>query len=69
MVQIIGPGCRFGTIFSLIMSFSLTPMLASLILPEVKKKKNKLAQWLERMEEKQTDLYKICLPGFLKIRR
>ncbi|MEJ2617998.1 MAG: efflux RND transporter permease subunit, partial [Ignavibacteriaceae bacterium] len=28
----------FATIFSLIMSFTLTPMLASLILPEVKKK-------------------------------
>ncbi len=56
----------FATIFSLIMSFTLTPMLASLILPEAKKKKNKLAQWLERMEEKQTDLYKNMLAWVLK---
>ncbi len=56
----------FATIFSLIMSFTLTPMLASLILPEVKKKKNKLAMWFERMEEKQTNLYKNMLGWILK---
>ncbi|MFZ0455608.1 MAG: efflux RND transporter permease subunit [Ignavibacteriaceae bacterium] len=56
----------FATIFSLIMSFTLTPMLASLILPEVKKKKNKLAQWFERMEEKQTNMYKDMLGWVLK---
>lgn len=56
----------FATIFSLIMSFTLTPMLASLILPEVKKKKNRLAQWFERMEEKQTNLYKDMLAWILK---
>ncbi len=56
----------FATIFSLIMSFTLTPMLASLILPEVMKKKNKLASWLEQMEEKQTNLYKNMLGWVLQ---
>jgi len=56
----------FATIFSLIMSFTLTPMLASLILPEVKKKKNRLAQWFERMEDKQTNMYKNMLNWVLK---
>ena len=56
----------FATIFSLIMSFTLTPMLASIILPEVKKKKNRLAQWFERMEEKQTNMYKDMLSWVLK---
>ncbi len=56
----------FATIFSLIMSFTLTPMLASLILPEVKKKKNKLAVWFEKMEEKQTNMYKNMLGWVLK---
>ncbi len=56
----------FATIFSLIMSFTLTPMLASLILPEVKKKKNRLALWLERQEEKQINLYKNMLGWVLQ---
>ena len=56
----------FATIFSLIMSFTLTPMLASIILPEVKKKKNRLARWFERMEEKQTNMYKDMLAWILK---
>ena len=56
----------FATIFSLIMSFTLTPMLASLILPEVKKKKNKLALWLERQEEKQINMYKNMLGWVLQ---
>ena len=38
----------FATIFSLIISFTLTPMLASLIIPE-KKKKNKIGEALEKM--------------------
>ncbi len=56
----------FATIFSLIMSFTLTPMLASLILPEVKKKKNRIALWLELMEEKSNQIYKRTLNIILK---
>ena len=56
----------FATIFSLIMSFTLTPMLASIILPEVKKKKNRFAQWFEKIEEKQTRLYNNMLGRVLK---
>jgi hydrophobic/amphiphilic exporter-1 (mainly G- bacteria), HAE1 family len=36
-----------ATLFSLIISFTLTPMLASLLLPETKKKKNKVSQIIE----------------------
>jgi HAE1 family hydrophobic/amphiphilic exporter-1 len=39
----------FATIFSLIMSFTLTPMLASLILPEHDRKKHPLGERLERV--------------------
>jgi HAE1 family hydrophobic/amphiphilic exporter-1 len=36
-----------ATLFSLLISFTLTPMLASLILPETQKKKNKVSQKIE----------------------
>ncbi len=56
----------FATIFSLIMSFTLTPMLASLIIPEVRKKKNKFALWFEKMEEKSNIIYKKILSVILQ---
>jgi HAE1 family hydrophobic/amphiphilic exporter-1 len=56
----------FATIFSLIMSFTLTPMLASLILPKGKVKKGRAAQWFDRMEEKIIGIYKNILSGILK---
>jgi len=56
----------FATIFSLIMSFTLTPMLASLILPEKQKKKGKLGTWFDSMDEKMTELYKGSLEYILK---
>jgi len=39
----------FATIFSLIMSFTLTPMLASLILPESDRKKHPIGERLEKL--------------------
>ncbi len=56
----------FATIFSLIMSFTLTPMLAALILPESKKKKNKLAQKFDQFEERLTEKYKTLVEKILQ---
>ncbi len=55
----------FATIFSLIMSFTLTPMLASLILTK-EHKPGKLSRKLDAFEEKQTIFYKNMLAKFLK---
>ena len=55
----------FATIFSLIMSFTLTPMLASLILKK-EHKPGKLSRKLNALEEKQTIFYKNMLAKFLK---
>lgn len=55
----------FATIFSLIMSFTLTPMLSSLILPkEVKTKKIKA--FFDSIEEKTVELYTNTLAFVLK---
>ena len=53
----------FATIFSLIMSFTLTPLLSSIILSK-EHASGKLASWLNRFEEKQTAIYKKML-GFV----
>ncbi len=50
----------FATIFSLIMSFTLTPMLASLILSK-EHKTGKFATWFNNFEVKQTAWYKKML--------
>jgi HAE1 family hydrophobic/amphiphilic exporter-1 len=50
----------FATIFSLLMSFTLTPLLASLILSK-EHKTGKLATWFNKFEAKQTELYKKML--------
>lgn len=50
----------FATIFSLIMSFTLTPMMASLVLAK-EHTKGKLAQWFDRFEAAQTLIYKNLL--------
>jgi HAE1 family hydrophobic/amphiphilic exporter-1 len=55
----------FATIFSLLMSFTLTPMLASLILKK-EHKPGKLASMFNTVEEKQTALYKKSLVWVLK---
>ena len=51
----------FATIFSIIMSFTLTPMLASLILPEHDRKKHPIGQRLERMFKSWESAYKKLL--------
>jgi len=56
----------FATIFSLIMSFTLTPMLASLILPKGIPKKPKIAYWFDEMENKIVNGYKRILASSLK---
>ena len=55
----------FATIFSLLMSFTLTPMLASLILKK-EHKPGKIASTLNRFEDVQTALYKRSLAWVLK---
>jgi hydrophobic/amphiphilic exporter-1 (mainly G- bacteria), HAE1 family len=55
----------FATIFSLIMSFTLTPMLASILLPE-KPKKGKIGKWFERFESNNREIYTRLLSGVLK---
>ncbi|MCW8806451.1 MAG: efflux RND transporter permease subunit, partial [Ignavibacteriaceae bacterium] len=55
----------FATIFSLIMSFTLTPLLSSLILSK-EHKPGKLASWFNRFEARQTELYKRMLAFILQ---
>lgn len=55
----------FATIFSLLISFTLTPMLASLIIPE-KQKKNKIGEAMEKMFHHWESSYKRSLGFFLK---
>ena len=55
----------FATVFSLIVSFTLTPMLASLILPE-KKKKNPIGIAFEKMFHHWDRIYKGTLAIVLK---
>ncbi len=58
----------FATIFSLIMSFTLTPMLASLILSK-DHKTGKFATWFNDFETKQTTFYKKMLSFVLKSKK
>lgn len=58
----------FATLFSLLVSFTLTPMLASLILPETDKKKHRLGDTLEKMFGFWERAYKKILSVVLKTR-
>ncbi len=58
----------FATIFSLIMSFTLTPMLASLILSK-EHKTGKFATIFNNFEAKQTNLYKRWLEKILRTKK
>jgi hydrophobic/amphiphilic exporter-1 (mainly G- bacteria), HAE1 family len=54
----------FATIFSLIISFTLTPMLASILIPE-KQKKNKIGDAAERMFHRWESSYRKILAFIL----
>ncbi|MFZ1289524.1 MAG: efflux RND transporter permease subunit, partial [Melioribacteraceae bacterium] len=58
----------FATIFSIIVSFTLTPMLASMILPEHDTKKHKIGEWLEKMFKSWELSYKKMLSIVIKNR-
>lgn len=58
----------YATIFSIIVSFTLTPMLASIILPEHDKKKHKIGDWLEKMFKSWENSYKKLLGMVIKNR-
>jgi len=55
----------FATIFSLFISFTLTPMMASILIPE-KKKKNKLSDKMEAMFHHWEKSYSKLLAHFIK---
>jgi HAE1 family hydrophobic/amphiphilic exporter-1 len=59
----------FATLFSLLVSFTLTPMMASLILPETETKKHPLGQRLEKVFHGWERGYKKILAVVLKNRR
>ena len=56
------------TIFSIIVSFTLTPMLASIILPEQDTKKHKIGDFLERMFKSWEKSYQKLLSVVIKNR-
>lgn len=58
----------FATIFSILVSFTLTPMLASLIIPEKDKKKHKIGEWLEKMFSMWERTYQKMLSVVIKNR-
>ncbi len=51
----------YATIFSIIVSFTLTPMLASIILPDKETKKHKIGEKLEKMFKSWEDSYRRLL--------
>jgi HAE1 family hydrophobic/amphiphilic exporter-1 len=53
----------FATLFSLLVSFTVTPMLASLILPDVDRKKHPLGKRLEAMFSSWERVYRNILSG------
>jgi len=58
----------FATIFSLIISFTITPMMAAMILPE-KKKKNPIGEAFEKMFHHWEEVYGKTLKWVLKNRK
>jgi hydrophobic/amphiphilic exporter-1 (mainly G- bacteria), HAE1 family len=58
----------YATIFSIIVSFTLTPMLASLLLPDHDTKKHKIGDWLEKMFKSWEKTYKRILGKVIKNR-
>lgn len=58
----------YATIFSIIVSFTLTPMLASIILPDKDTKKHKIGKKLEKMFKAWEDSYRRILAIVIKNR-
>ncbi|PID59003.1 MAG: acriflavin resistance protein [Ignavibacteriae bacterium] len=56
----------YATIFSIIVSFTLTPMLASIILPERDDKKHRIGEKLERMFKAWENSYRKLLSRAIK---
>jgi len=56
----------FATIFSLLFSFTLTPMLASLILPREAKKGNRLSESIEKKLKQLDESYRKTLRAVLR---
>jgi len=59
----------FATIFSLLISFTLTPMLASLILPENGKGRRRLSEWIESLVKKMEAAYRMLLGKILQTKK
>ena len=59
----------FATLFSLLIAFTLTPMMASLILPERITKHNRVSEGLERIFKKTEKTYKKFLEKILKTKK
>jgi HAE1 family hydrophobic/amphiphilic exporter-1 len=57
-----------ATVFSILVSFTVTPMLASLVLPESIKKEWKISLWLEEMFKTWERWYRSLLQVMLKSR-
>jgi HAE1 family hydrophobic/amphiphilic exporter-1 len=58
----------YATVFSIIVSFTLTPMLASIILPEHDTKKHKIGEWLEKLFKGWERTYQKSLKVIVKNR-
>lgn len=58
----------FATIFSLISSFTITPMLASMIIPEGKHD-SRFGLWFDRLFERFANVYQRFLSGVLKSKK
>ena len=59
----------FATLFSLLIALTLTPMMASLILPDKAVKRNKIGDFLERFFKRSEHSYKKFLEGMLKTKK
>ncbi len=56
----------FATLFSLLISFTLTPMLASLILKEDEKKPGRISSWIESLTRSTEECYGRLLQSALR---
>ncbi len=59
----------FATVFSLLIAFTITPMMASFILPDHVVSKNKIGEFLETMFKKFENGYKRMLEKILKTKK